>query len=169
MHILKIKILDHCPNKDFVKDFYQTKVDKVSYDRDSGVDLIFPDDELFLTNQVIKCGMGIACEFIPNGQTESGPFDLVAISSIADTPLMLTNYIGIFDPGYRGEVIAAFRCFVDRNHKTTIDDFKYMVEKGKRLVQIVAPDRKPIKVELVDELSKTDSGENGFGSTNNKV
>lgn len=169
MHILKIKILDECSNKDFVKEFYENKVDKISYDRDCGVDLIFPNDELFLTNQVIKCGMGIACEFIPSGQTESGAFDLVARSSISDTPLMLTNCVGIFDPGYRGEIIAAFRCFVDRKHLSTIDDFKYIVEKGKRLVQIVAPDRKPIKVELVDELSKSDRGTNGFGSTNYKI
>ncbi len=169
MHLLKIKILDHCPNKEYVTEFYQNKVNKVSYQRDCGVDLILPDDELFLTNCVTRCGMGIACEFIPNGEVESGAFDLVARSSISDTPLMLTNGVGIFDPGYRGEVIAAFRCFIDRNHKSTLDDFKFFVEKGRRLVQIVAPDRKPITVQLVDDLSTTDRGENGFGSTNNKV
>lgn len=169
MHVLKIKILDSCPNKELVRDFYQNKVEKVSYVGDCGVDLIFPADEIFFTNSIIKCGMGISCEFIPEGQSESGAFDLVSRSSIAATPLMLANAVGIFDPGYRGEVIAAFRCFIDRNHKSTIDDFKYAVEKGTRLVQIVAPDRKPIKVMLVDELSQTDRGAGGFGSTNSRA
>lgn len=169
MHTLKIKILDSCPNKEFVRDFYQNKVNKVSYERDCGVDLVFPTDEIFITNCVNKCHMGISCEFIPHGQSESGAFDLVSRSSIASTPLILTNSIGIFDPGYRGEVIAAFRCFIDRNHKSTIDDFKYIVEKGTRLVQIVAPDRKPINVVLVDELSQSDRGAGGFGSTNSRI
>jgi dUTP pyrophosphatase len=169
MHILKIKILESCPNKDDVRNFYQNKVDKVSYVGDCGVDLIFPSDEILITNTVTKCGMGIACEFIPDGQSESGAFDLVARSSISATPLILTNSVGIIDPGYRGEIIAAFRCFIDRNHKTTVDDFKYLVEKGSRLVQIVAPDRKPIKVLLVDELTQTERGSNGFGSTNSKI
>ena len=169
MHILKIKILDNCPNKDYVRDFYQNKVDKVTYNNDSGIDLIFPSDQVFMTNRVKKCELGIACEFIPSGELESGAFDLVARSSIVGTPLMLANAVGIFDPGYRGEVIAAFRCFTDRDHKTTVDDFKYSVAKGTRLVQIVAPDRKPIRVVLVDELSSTDRGSNGFGSTNSRI
>ncbi|XWV25145.1 hypothetical protein QJ856_gp0628 [Tupanvirus deep ocean] len=153
MHILKIKILDSCPNKEFVTEFYKNKV---SNERNHGVDLIFPDDELFLTNQVIKCGMGISCEFIPDGQTELGTFELVPTTSIADTPLMLINYICIFDPGYQEEIVAAFRCFIDRNHKSTVDDFKFSIEKGTSLVRIVAPDRKPIRLELVDESSTTD-------------
>lgn len=169
MHTLKIKILDTCPNKEFIRDFYQNKVEKVSYNGDCGVDLIFPADENFTTNTVIKCGMGISCEFIPDGQSDSGAFDLVARSSIVSTPLMLANAVGIFDPGYRGEVIAAFRCFIDRRHPNTIDNFKYTVEKGTRLVQIVAPDRKPIKVILVDELTSSDRGEGGFGSTNSRI
>lgn len=169
MHILKIKILDSCPNKELVRDFYQNKVGKASYSGDCGVDLIFPADEIFNTNSIKKCGMGISCEFVPDGQPESGAFDLVARSSITSTPLILANGVGIFDPGYRGEVIAAFRCFIDRNHKSTIDDFKYAVEKGTRLVQIVAPDRKPIEVILVNELNQTERGANGFGSTNTRI
>lgn len=166
MHLLKIKILDNCPNKEFVKDFYLNKVKNVSYKKDCGIDLIFPQDIILMPNHVKKCGLGIACEFIPNGDKESGPFDLVPRSSIAATPVMLTNSIGIFDPEYRGEIIAALRCFIDRDHQSTIDDFSYKITKGTRLVQIVAPDRKPIHVELVDELSSTDRGSNGFGSTN---
>ena len=172
MHCLKIKILDDCPDKEFVQKFYQTKANAIQYKKDCGIDIIFPTDVEFLTNKVTKCNMGISCEFIPSTEsesspeTESGPFDLVPRSSIAATPLMLANSIGIFDPEYRGPLIAAFRCFVDRDHQSTVDDFIYRAKKGDRLVQVVAPDRKPIKVEVVEKLTETARGSNGFGSTN---
>lgn len=166
MHRLKIKILDHCPNKEHVRDFYQNKVKQIVYKRDCGVDLIFPEDFVFKTDAVTLCGLGIACEFIPNGSIESDAFDLVPRSSIVRTPLMLANSIGIFDPEYRGEVKVGLRCYYDRNHESTIRNFSYSVKCGERLVQILAPDRKPIQVELVDELTSTERGENGFGSTN---
>jgi len=166
MHLLKIKILDDCPNIEFVRKFYQEKVNKISYENDCGVDIIFPEDEIFPTNKVIKCDMKIACEFIPCGQAKSGPFMLVGRSSISNTPLMLANAVGIFDPQYRGPVIAAFRCSIDRDHPSTINESFYNAHIGDRLVQIVAFDGKPIKVELVTNLTETKRGSNSFGSTN---
>lgn len=165
MHLLRIKILDSCPNSDYVREYYQEKVNDTSYSGDSGVDLIFPETNILYCNQVNKCGLGVACEFIRNGETESSAFDLVGRSSISKTPLMLANAVGIFDAGYRGEVIAALRCFPDNSHQSTIDNGNYQVEKGTRLVQIVSPDRRPIRIEVVDELSTTERGENNFGST----
>lgn len=174
MHVLKVKILDSCPNRSMVTDFYANKVALTSYSRDCGVDLIFPADITFTPGSVTKAELGIACELILNEELISGnqcsllsgPFDLVPRSSIINTPLMLANGVGIFDPDYRGQVIAAFRCMYDRNHPTTIDSSEYRVEAGQRLVQIVAPDRKPIRVELVHALTETVRGGNGFGSTN---
>ena len=173
VHLLRIQIRPDCPNEEFVTNYYRNIVNKISYKGDCGVDIIFPDDVTFSTNTVTKCNMGIACEFIPNAclypeSTEFGPFMLVPRSSIVATPLTLANSIGIFDPEYRGAVIAALRCNIDRDHKSTIDEFEYSVKKGTRLVQIIAPDMKPIKIELVEKLTETNRGANGFGSTNNK-
>lgn len=166
MNQLNIKILPNCPNKEYVTDFYTKKVGTINYSRDCGVDLIFPKTVTFYKNIVTKCGLGIACELIPYNESESGPFDLVPRSSIVNTPLMLANSIGIFDPGYRGEVIAAFRCFPPYSGpKLSNNTCCYTAEQGTRLVQIVAPDRKPIQVNIVSELSSTDRGSNGFGST----
>lgn len=168
MHVLKIKILDKCPNKDAVINFYQSKIDNPSYEGDCGVDLMFPEDIYLHINRVTKCGMGVACEFIPNDTSKSGAFDLVSRSSISNTPLILTNSIGIIDAGYRGEIIAAFRCLVDINHLSTTNNENpgYKINRGEKLIQIVAPDRNPIKIQLVEEISTTDRGSNGFGSTN---
>lgn len=163
MHLLKIKIVDSCPNKDEIKFFYQEKA-KI-YNNDCGIDIIFPEDIKLPTNKVTKCHTGIACEFIPNGFIESGPFWVVPRSSISNTPLMLANSIGIIDPGYRGEILVALRCYIDRDHPSTIDDYHYIIKKGTRLVQIISPDGKPIKVEVVNDLSVGERGANGFGST----
>jgi len=169
MHILKVKLTDDCPNKEFVKEYYLKKANNVAYENDSGLDIIFPADQTFVTNKVTRCNLGIECELVPRDVNISGSFDLRPRSSISNTPLMLANSVGLFDESYRGPIIAAFRCFVDKDHPSTMLNGTYTCNKGDRFVQIVAVDHKPIKVELVTELSVTARGKNGFGSTNTKV
>ena len=41
----------------------------------------------------------------------------------------------------------------------------YRVKRGERLFQIVHPSLQPIHVEIVDELTNSDRGKKGFGST----
>ena len=77
-------------------------------------------------------------------------------SSLSKTPLRQCNSIGLIDAGYRGEIMAA----VDN-----IKDKSFTLETGQRLFQLVAMDGSPIHFELVDELTETDRGEGGFGST----
>ena len=175
MHLLKVKILDDCPNRETVLAYYSELINKTSYEKDCGVDIIFPEPIRLEVHRVTMCNMGIACEFIPDGSPngDSGAFDLVGRSSISKTPLSLANAIGIFDPTYRGPVIAALRCHPDRAHPTTIDGDEKGIyyeagtnKDNTRLVQIVAPDRKPIKVIVVDDITKTERGVRGFGSTN---
>jgi dUTP pyrophosphatase len=168
MHRLNIKIMDSCPNKKDVIEYYQKKVNSTSYKGDAGIDLIFPDDVIFETNRVKKCGLGISCELIHRETGEPASFYLTPRSSIVNTPLMLANSVGVFDAGYRGEVIAALRCYIDKDHTTTLHDSRYLVSKNDRLVQVVAPDLFPICVNLVNELSSSERGERGFGSTNTR-
>ena len=82
-------------------------------------------------------------------------------SSISKTPLMLANHTGIIDSGYRGSLIAAFRCL-----QSYVESY-YIVEKNTRLVQVCHPSLCPILVQLIDEseLTSTVRGEGGFGST----
>ena len=44
-------------------------------------------------------------------------------------------------------------------------DKDYMIVPGQRLFQIVHPTLCPFNVGVVDELSETDRGDGGFGST----
>ena len=123
----------------------------------SGFDLfmpsvIFPTDE---PGHVLLISQGVKAEMVDR---DGGPsaFYLYPRSSISKTPLMMANHVGIIDSGYRGEVIAAVR-------NMAIDDYK--IEGGTRLFQICAPDLKPFLVEIVDQLSNTERGAGGFGST----
>lgn len=167
-HILRIKILDTCPNRAYVKEYY-SNVKKIGFARDCGVDIIFPESKVFACNQVTMCNLGIACEMLPGHNTVpqlSEPYYLACRSSIAKTPLMLANSKGIIDPEYRGPLVAAFRCFKDYAHNITYTENYYRVDLGTRLLQIVANDMKPIIVQVVDNLSDGSRGENGYGSTN---
>ena len=77
-------------------------------------------------------------------------------SSISKTPLRMSNSIGVIDAGYRGRIMVP----VD-NHS----GYDHRVKRGERLFQIIHPSLQPIQVEITDELTDSDRGEKGFGST----
>lgn len=158
--ILQIKIRENCINKEDVLKYYTSKAGNF-YEGDSGIDLISPCDFIFPRNTVTKYNLGISCKMIYDNEPTS--YSLIPRSSISNTPLMLANSVGLIDAGYRGEIMAAFRCFDDPNIK-----YPFEIKAQSRLLQIIHPLLVPIKVEIVDELDKTERGENGFGSTDNK-
>ena len=81
---------------------------------------------------------------------------LVPRSSISRTPPRQSNSIGIIDAGYRGHIMVP----VDN-----ISNDDHVVRRGERLFQIVHPSLKPIVVELVEDISDSERGSGGFGST----
>lgn len=77
-------------------------------------------------------------------------------SSIWKTGLILSNCEGTIDELYRGEVLAYFYEVIPGKEKYKVGD---------RIGQIKLGFTLPIEFEEVDELSETERGENGFGST----
>ena len=77
-------------------------------------------------------------------------------SSISKTPLRLANSVGIIDAGYRGNLMAV----VDN-----ISIQAYNIQKKDRLFQICAGNLEPIEFQLANDLSNTQRGFGGFGST----
>lgn len=77
-------------------------------------------------------------------------------SSIVKTPLRLANSVGVIDPGYRGNIMGVFDCYKD-----------YNIVTGSRLTQLCASSVFPIFVKSIsyNELSESNRGENGFGSS----
>jgi dUTP pyrophosphatase len=74
--------------------------------------------------------------------------------------LQLSNSVGVIDSGYRGELQATF----NKIH-TTIENQKNDYNVGDRIAQIMIIPHPPIEFDAVDELSDTERGEGGFGST----
>lgn len=62
----------------------------------------------------------------------------------------------VIDEDYRGEIIVAL--YND-------SDYIRIVKNGDRIAQLIVMLYIPEKVEIVDELTDTERGENGFGST----
>ena len=118
---------------------------------DAGLDLFITKDQVVDPGSTAKIHLGISCE-----NMEMKPYLLMARSSISKTPLRLSNAVGLIDAGYRGEIMAA----VDN-----IKDSSYRLEKGQRLFQLVSMNGESIHFDLVDTLSDTSRGEDGFGST----
>jgi dUTP pyrophosphatase len=78
-------------------------------------------------------------------------------SSIRKYELILSNSVGVIDSGYRGELQATFK------KENGLDSLAYKV--GDRIAQIMIIPHPPIEFNEVDELSDTERGDGGFGST----
>ena len=119
---------------------------------DAGLDLTATsiDDDLYGN---IIYGTGLAIE-IPEGYVGL----LYPRSSNSKTDLYLTNHVGVVDSGYRGEIMFKFRPV------NGIED-AYIYAVGDRIGQLIIMPYPSIKFIETEELSDSDRGEGGFGST----
>ena len=76
-------------------------------------------------------------------------------SSIYKTTLTLSNSVGVIDSGYRGEVMLKYRYLEDG----MVYDLK------DRVGQLIVMPIPTMVIEEVQELSETERGEGGYGST----
>lgn len=106
---------------------------------------VFYDEDL----QNVHYGSGIAVE-IPEGHVGL----LFPRSSIYKKGLHLTNSVGVIDSDYRGEVKAVFR-------GSNAD----LYEIGERFAQLIIVPIPTVSYIEADELSQTERGTGGYGST----
>jgi dUTP pyrophosphatase len=118
---------------------------------DAGMDLTITK-EIENTSFSVSYGFGIAME-IPKGYVGL----VFPRSSVRNQDLILSNCVGVIDSGYRGELQATFK-------KTQgLDSIKYSV--GDRGAQIIILPYPTIYMTEVPELSESERGTGGFGST----
>jgi dUTP pyrophosphatase len=98
---------------------------------------------------MLHYGTGIAVE-IPQGYVGL----VFPRSSIANTHLTLSNSVGVIDSGYRGEIKAKFRKGGTRGYNV-----------GDRIAQLIIIPYPEVVFEEADELSESDRGEGGYGSS----
>lgn len=159
---LLIKI-NHEQSEDFLKSKYrQEATDDANTERlergDAGFDLYFPDDVTFEPNKMTMVDLGIACEGLSDNDNRNVCYTLECRSSISKTPLRLANSRGIIDAGYRGNLKVAI---------DNISNKSYSVQRGQRLFQVCGRYLETINVAIVDQLSDSVRGNDGFGSTGN--
>jgi dUTP pyrophosphatase len=125
---------------------------------DAGLDLVCLEDitvpaksQGFMIKLGFKCsafnqnGLGVSYLLLPRSSTGR------------DTPLRLSNSVGLIDSSYRGEICA----LVDN-----ISDAEYTITKGRKLFQLLfLPVYNNLKINLCNELDNTTRGQGGFGST----
>jgi dUTP pyrophosphatase len=121
---------------------------------DAGADLVATTVDLSRDGQVVY-GTGIAVE-IPEGMVGL----VFPRSSVRNYNLSMANSVGVIDSGYRGEIMVTFN-FNSRTPDNTI----YQVSD--RIAQLVIMPVPLIQYKEVDELSETQRGTDGHGSTGN--
>ena len=122
---------------------------------DAGLDLTAAKIEYDYEKGILIADTGLAVE-IPQGYVGL----LFMRSSGSNTTNILANCVGVIDSGYRGSLIMKFRPIVTNKERKPID---YKV--GERVGQLVVVPFLNSEPELVEELSDTQRGAGGFGSS----
>lgn len=149
---------------------------------DSGIDLFCPDNVIIPANTTILIDMKFSCYFhisdeknnddsddseyintniyiIPRSSIYKTPLRMVDyMIKIKNTPLIMSNGIGLIDEGYRGNIMG----IVDN-----LSNIEYKIKKDTTMFELYHPIRKFNSIKKVKvPLSETTRGEGGFGSTN---
>ena len=120
---------------------------------DAGADLVAIS--VTETANYIQYHTGISVE-IPEGFVGL----LFPRSSVSNKPLMLANSVGVIDAGYRGEICARFK-------RVGVSDTEIYAPGEKVAQLVIVPVLLTEFVESIEDLTETDRGTGGFGSTGN--
>lgn len=123
---------------------------------DAGMDLTATEVEY--EKEYVSYKTGLAFE-IPEGFVGL----LFPRSSNSKKQLLLCNSVGVIDSGYRGEVELRFKLSGNGMLPEGIRNIYSVGDKIGQLIILPYPDVQFIET---DELSSTERGEGGFGSTN---
>jgi dUTP pyrophosphatase len=112
-------------------------------------------------------GIGLAFE-IPKGYVGL----IFPRSSVSKHPLSMKNCVGVIDSDYRGEVTVKFglfaQKFAEKSNGRIAGEFcsgGHIYDLGDRVAQIIIIPYPEIEFEEAEELSETERGSGGYGST----
>ena len=122
-------------------------------DGDAGLDITAITRDIVITEdyEYIEYGTGLAFE-IPIGYVGL----LFPRSSVSKKDILLSNAVGVIDSGYRGEVSFRFK-------RLAWDSAIYNV--GEKIGQLIIIPYPQIQLKQAKELSDTERGANGYGSS----
>lgn len=108
------------------------------------------DDNTLAVTVIVHTGIAVE---IPEGHYG----DLRSRSSIVHTGCILANGCGVIDSDYRGEIIGKFY-LAERSGE-------HIPEPGERVMQLIITPYANVEFEEATELSTTERGAGGYGST----
>jgi dUTP pyrophosphatase len=128
------------------------KLPTYAHPGDAGMDVCSIEDVVIAPGARALVKTGFAME-IPDGfEAQVRPRSGLAIKS----GITVLNTPGTIDSGYRGEVGVIL---------INLSDVPFHVEKGMKIAQMVIAKFERAEVEVVSELSSSERGAGGFGST----
>ena len=127
---------------------------------DAGLDLTAVTKSYDRDGNIVY-GTGLAFE-IPDGYVGL----VFPRSSLSSLDIALSNCVGVIDSGYRGEVTAKFKpaMLFNREQRPIILNNR-IYEVGERVAQIIIIPYPKIEFIESDELSETERGTGGYGSS----
>lgn len=128
-------------------------------DGSAGMDLTATSKEIDNEGNIVY-GTSLAFE-IPRGYVGL----VFPRSSNAKKALILTNSVGVIDSDYRGEVTLKFKPFLSSFGGMSFHNPAKYYEVGDRVGQIVIVPYPAIEFEEAEELTETQRGEGGYGSS----
>lgn len=130
-------------------------VPQYAKDGDAGIDLFAISKTRNKETGYIEYSTGLAIE-IPKGFVGL----IFPRSSISNKFQYLTNSVGVIDSGYRGEIKFRFRNLFAIDEKADC-----IYQPGEKVGQLMIIPYPNIELEEVKELSETERGNGGFGSS----
>lgn len=127
-------------------------IPKYAKQGDAGLDLTAIWMEFDHEKKIVTYGTGLALE-IPRWYVGL----IYPRSSVYKKSMILANHVGVIDSGYRGEIIFKFR--------VTNNDWQDLYDIGDRVGQLIIMPYPRIEFIQVENLTPTDRGEGGYGST----
>ncbi|OKA19961.1 dUTP diphosphatase [Bacillus cereus] len=123
---------------------------------DSGFDLVAAEDTIIWPGETKVVPTGLAFEIPPGYEMQVRPRSGISRNT------KLRVILGTVDSGFRGEV----GVIVDNTEIPKVANMKaHVIERGTRIAQGVIAPVITAHFEEVDELSDSQRGKNGFGST----
>ena len=122
---------------------------------DAGMDVIATS--INVTDDYVEYGTGLAFE-VPEGYCML----IFPRSSNSKKDLLLCNSVGVLDSGYRGELKLRFKNIIPTVLSKDLPKHYNIGDKVGQIMIIPCPE---IEFNEVEELSETDRGSGGFGST----
>ena len=124
-----------------------------AYVGDAGLDLRAAESTVLkpFERKLVPCGIKMA---IPRG---FAGFVMPRSGLAVNHGISIVNSPGLIDSNYRGEIKAILINLDSEN--------EFVIEHGDRIAQIVILETPTVALEEVDELSTTERGSGGFGSS----